>query len=62
MNGGASSGGPIVKVIVTQSKIIAPKRIIIDNLLFLNSFIMFHFPPMGVIISEKLMYVLFKKL
>jgi len=45
MKGGASSGGPIVKVIVTQSNIIAPKSKINVSRLFFISFIIFLFPP-----------------
>lgn len=47
MKGGASSGGPIVKVIVTQSNTIAPNSKINVNRLFFNSFIIFHLPPIG---------------
>ncbi len=53
MKGGASSGGPIVKVIVTQSNIIAPKSKINVNRLFFISFIIFYLPPRGDIFSIK---------
>jgi hypothetical protein len=41
MNGGASSGGPTTIATATHSNTIAPKSMIMFNLLFLRKFIFF---------------------